>query len=401
MDQTAAFGRHRAQSSHSGHLIRLPGLFLAGKTITKRGRDRLVFYSIRLSLHRFSNKKVHIELYISELLYANDCVIIPGLGGFVANTRSAFLNPAQHTFTPPSRRLAFNAILRTNDGLLVHYVSRRQGVNYGEAMSAIKVWVDDVLARLHRKEQVFLPQIGTLVFDAAQRIQFEPDITTNYLTDAFGLVGIHSPAIRRDEPAAKVRRMGKEQKKGRRQGWRLLELIPVAAMLAILALYPAVIQTLNTELASLFPLKELFTAPAYQQQEVKAESVPQQSSVAAAIVEPAPASESAPAPAPPAATLAADTTRVAPALNPVAPARLNNAANGTFYVIGGCFRSEENARKLVEEADLMGYNATVIGVNEKGLHMVSLFSSADIIAAQSRLAEIRAGFEEGAWMLSR
>lgn len=347
---------------------------------------------------------MHIELYISELLYANDCVIIPGLGGFVANTRSAFLNPAQHTFTPPSRRLAFNASLRTNDGLLVHYVSRRQGVNYGEAMSAFKVWVEDVLARLHRKEQVFLPQIGTLVFDAAQRIQFEPDLTTNYFTDAFGLVSIHSPAIRRDEPAAKVRRMGKEQKKGRRQGWRLLELIPVAAVLAILAFYPTVIQTLNTELASLLPLKELITAPASQQQEVKAESVPQPSSVAAAIVEPAPAPESAPgpesapAPAPPAATLSADTTRVA---HPVAPARLNNAANGTFYVIGGCFRSEENARKLVEEADLMGYNAKVIGVNEKGLHMVSLFSSADINAVQSRLAEIRAGFEQGAWMLSR
>lgn len=93
------------------------------------------------------------DLYISELLYTNDCVIIPGLGGFVANTRTAFLNPAQHTFTPPSRRVAFNASLRTNDGLLAHYVSRREGLSYGDALAAIKLWVDDVLARLQNEDK--------------------------------------------------------------------------------------------------------------------------------------------------------------------------------------------------------------------------------------------------------
>ncbi|MBL0098388.1 MAG: hypothetical protein IPP46_19250 [Bacteroidetes bacterium] len=58
--------------------------------------------------------------------------------GFVANTRSAFLNPAQHTFSPPSRKLAFNASLRTNDGLLAHHLSKRSGITYGEALTEIK-----------------------------------------------------------------------------------------------------------------------------------------------------------------------------------------------------------------------------------------------------------------------
>ncbi|MBP7243847.1 MAG: SPOR domain-containing protein, partial [Bacteroidia bacterium] len=87
---------------------------------------------------------MRIPLYISELLYVSDCVIIPGLGGFVANSRSAFLNPAQHTFSPPVRRIAFNASLRTNDGLLANYVSRREGITYGDAVTKIKYFVEDV-----------------------------------------------------------------------------------------------------------------------------------------------------------------------------------------------------------------------------------------------------------------
>ena len=191
-----------------------------------------------------------INLYISELLFLNDCVIIPGLGGFVANTRSAFLNPAQHTFTPPSRRVAFNASLRTNDGLLAHHVSRRQGISYGEALAEVKVWVDDLVARLHAGEQVWLDKIGSLVFDAENRIQFEPDLTENYLTDSFGLVSIHSPAIRRDEQPAKVKKLIPVKEKKKRQGWKLLELIPAAAVLAILAFNPNVIKVANPKAKS-------------------------------------------------------------------------------------------------------------------------------------------------------
>jgi hypothetical protein len=75
------------------------------------------------------------------------------------------------------------------------------------------------------------------------------------------------------------------------------------------------------------------------------------------------------------------------------------AGAGTFHVIGGCFRSEENARKLVEEAELLGYDAALIGVNEKGLHVVSLFSSSDMSDVQTQLTEIRTNFEKGAWVM--
>ncbi|MBL7924109.1 MAG: hypothetical protein JNL88_07920 [Bacteroidia bacterium] len=350
---------------------------------------------------------MRIALYISELLYSSDCVIIPGLGGFVANTRSAFLNPAQHTFTPPTRRIAFNASLRTNDGLLAHHISRRTGMTYGEALTEIRLFVDDTVARLQAAEQVWLDKIGTLVFDKENRIQFEPDLTENYLMDSFGLVSIHSPAIRREEGAKLRKVQGKTKEKKSWQAWRLFELIPAAAVLALLVFNPNVVQKLNTGLAQILPLKEI-----YQQPQVNYSGIPQDSNPGTVLTEPVPQSDHV-LPAPKeetpvsaaeelVATAAADSTRVEPVA--IAPEAVSSpipakASGNSFHIVGGCFRVEENARKLVEDAELLGFEAKVIGQNEKGMYIVSLYSSGNMADVQAQLGEIKAGFEKNAWVL--
>ena len=48
-----------------------------------------------------------METYISELLYRHDCVILPGLGGFITNYRSAQIHPVSHTLRPPSKSISF------------------------------------------------------------------------------------------------------------------------------------------------------------------------------------------------------------------------------------------------------------------------------------------------------
>ena len=62
-----------------------------------------------------------IDNYICELLYDHDCVIIPGLGGFIANFEPARIIRKQHTIMPPSKKIAFNGKLKNNDGLLADF----------------------------------------------------------------------------------------------------------------------------------------------------------------------------------------------------------------------------------------------------------------------------------------
>ena len=58
----------------------------------------------------------HIEI----LLWEHDCVIVPGLGAFIANHASACYNEnGDNMFLPPYRNVCFNQSLATNDGLLV------------------------------------------------------------------------------------------------------------------------------------------------------------------------------------------------------------------------------------------------------------------------------------------
>ncbi|MFN6091815.1 MAG: hypothetical protein ACK44N_05330 [Bacteroidota bacterium] len=198
---------------------------------------------------------VRPDQYICELLFTNDCVIIPGLGGFVSNTRSTFLNPSQHTFTPPSKKVAFNSSLRTNDGLLAHYSSQEENITYHEANEVISAYVDDVFRKLALGEQISIEEVGTLSMDMEKHLQFEPETNSNFLLSTFGMTSIHSPAIKREEAAMEVVKgenntVTKGPKK-RTKLWKIIELVPAAAVLAIMIFNPRVVHTLNNNLGNI------------------------------------------------------------------------------------------------------------------------------------------------------
>ena len=84
--------------------------------------------------------KVNLDKYIRELLLQHDCVILPGLGGFVANYRPATFDAFQKTAIPPSREILFNANLMHNDGLLYAHISRETEYRYKEVQAMAEVY---------------------------------------------------------------------------------------------------------------------------------------------------------------------------------------------------------------------------------------------------------------------
>ncbi|MEP7263269.1 MAG: hypothetical protein ABI772_02160, partial [Bacteroidota bacterium] len=175
-----------------------------------------------------------LDHYISELLFEHECVIIPGFGGIVANYRPSFLNPAHHTFSPPSKRLAFNASLRTNDGLLASHLSKRLSVNYTEANNYITAFVSDCTRSLQDGQKLVLDKVGVLYLDGEKNLQFMPDASANYLKTSFGLTALHSPAIRRDDGVTVSEKATKKRTIVKIGRWRIMEVIPVAAILTYL-----------------------------------------------------------------------------------------------------------------------------------------------------------------------
>lgn len=145
--------------------------------------------------------------YIADLLYEHECVVIPGLGGFLSRDHRASVHPVKHYFKPPGREIVFNPYLRTNDGLLLSYIARFEQLSYQEARGKLDRFVLKCLAVLEEGKRIHFRKIGSLSFNNDKQIVFEPDERYNYLSEAFGLTPFVSPPIRREEFQQTVERV--------------------------------------------------------------------------------------------------------------------------------------------------------------------------------------------------
>jgi hypothetical protein len=145
-----------------------------------------------------------LEQYISELLYQYDCVVVPGLGGFVANYKSATIQPIQNTFSPPSKSISFNKNLNANDGLLANLIAQKEGFNFDVAIKKIEETVAVINRDLKLKKRVLLNDVGTLFLDSENRTQFEPEHSVNYLLGSYGLAVFQKQPIQRTTIEEKI-----------------------------------------------------------------------------------------------------------------------------------------------------------------------------------------------------
>ena len=125
--------------------------------------------------------------YIKELLLVHDCVILPGLGGFIANFKSAEIHPAQHTIHPPGKQILFNHSLVHNDGLLYGYVSQKSGYGYKDVQSMAENYIRNILNSISKGNKFTLDDIGYFYQDGEKRLQFSASNSFNFLIDSYGL----------------------------------------------------------------------------------------------------------------------------------------------------------------------------------------------------------------------
>ena len=367
-----------------------------------------------------------LDPHIHYLLFRHDCIIIPGLGGFVANNRSSFLNPAHHTFTPPSKRIAFNSSLRIGDGLLANHVSKTLGISYQDAMAEIDKYVRNSMLTIANGNDLAIDQVGVLCYDAEKNLQFTPDGGINYLIESFGLTTIHSPAIKREDDNSKML-LESISKKGvvrSLKSWRWMELIPAAAILTWLIISPALIN--NIDLGNLNPFAQTTqriepliervssnyeysqsttnntkTVQAIDTIATSSNAVPEEIKTASEQLLATPKIENNVSVGPEKETTTPIEKNISePVTKAVAPVA-NPLSVKLTYVIGGCFRDYENAVKFREEALTDGFQAAIIGENKKGLHMVSLFSSNDANRANTEMELIKQKFQPQAWLFRK
>ena len=308
---------------------------------------------------------MHLENYISDLLYRYDCVTIPEFGAFLTNRVSAKIYESTHAFYPPKKVLSFNEQLQHNDGLLASYITEIEKIPYEVALQKINKHVKSIKSYLIEGETLNFQNIGELMLNTEGKIIFEPSYHVNYLTDSFGLSQFKSATVDREVYKEEVEAIEKvipiaitpEKRKTARPFLKY-------AAVALIAL------TVGGFVASKYYVEQIET---HNQLAQEAANTQLDSKVQEAtfIIE-----------------------------NPLPAATLNvEKQAGNYHIVAGAYRVEENSAKKVEQLIELGYKARMIGVNRYGLHEVVYASYQTSDEALKALRKIRREHNSSAWLM--
>ena len=141
-----------------------------------------------------------ISIHIERLLLANDCVIIPEVGGFVLHPYPAVYESAEHKFCPPYKGIVFNPTLNHQDKLLPESYIQTYGLTLKKAEIALKKDIEELSKKIDKEGKVYVEKIGFLRKDDAGKLFFEPDRDSSLLgLKPYGLYPFHLPPVVRDE----------------------------------------------------------------------------------------------------------------------------------------------------------------------------------------------------------
>ncbi len=136
-----------------------------------------------------------LERHIEILLLGNDCVIVPGFGGFMAHHVDARYDGRDDMFLPPLRTVGFNPQLTMNDSLLAQSYVDAYDISYPEAVNRIADEVAEIRQQLEDTGNFELNGIGTLFLNEDGNYSFEPCEAGILTPELYGLGGFDMHTI--------------------------------------------------------------------------------------------------------------------------------------------------------------------------------------------------------------
>ncbi len=322
------------------------------------------------------------------MLFLHDCVIIPGMGGFVGQYQSSDLHEATRIFIPPVKTISFNKHLINDDGLLIHELASKQGLDYAKASELVTQYVEDLKKELAEKHRVELEKIGTLYTESGI-IKFIPS-DTNFSIQHIGLPVVKAVKIEKKKveqiPVVPIQQEKSEkveekpivelhstpEKSNKNWWWAVAVLIPILFYSAWVPMKTGLLTNpQNFHYSDLNPFTfqkvkqykplvlektesiDWLKGNTYSNTEVERVDLDRDTYLYVGIVEPV--------------QHEADTTYV----ELPKPKKEIKKNNGAYHLIGGCFSKKENANNFIEKMKNLGYDAKIIDTN-KGLFRVSV-----------------------------
>ena len=336
---------------------------------------------------------------IYQLVCENDCVIIPGFGGFVTNRFPANVDFSKQEFYPPSRKVAFNENLSLSDGLLVNHVSQTENVSWSDAEQIVKSFVDELNEKLSDGKTLTFDDLGSFSRRTGSLV-FAPN-SANLLDESFGLATFNFPMLPSESKprieSAIIKgnpdKNGKKNRRGRAIAWSL-SAVAVIAGLVCMSLYMGWFDRMfggegeNTVFAGFGvgnnttqvveteePVAETTTAEtidiAAEEEIMESDEIVPEETIAEAEIEPVP-----------------EEPAVAEVAEPEVVVHEPTVSEYRVHIIAGCFANYSNAENVYKDLASKGLSPQILPF-QKGLYKVSVKGFANTADACAELQGLK------------
>ena len=112
---------------------------------------------------------------ITRLIAQHNCVILPGVGAFLAHQVPAFYNAEDGVFMPPHRALGFNPQVTVDDALLMSEYMNGCNVSCEDATTILDKDTSRLKSQLSSTGTVRFGELGTFTMNIKGEISFEPN----------------------------------------------------------------------------------------------------------------------------------------------------------------------------------------------------------------------------------
>lgn len=369
---------------------------------------------------------MRLEFYIIDLLFRHDCVIVPELGAFVAQSYPAELEPSTRMFRPGRKQLAFNSGMRRSDGLLIDYVSRTNTWSYERATQELKKAVRQWRNELAQGKKIRLEYIGQLYTEDGN-IQFLPSLESNYQLDSYGMgmFYVHPINALKSAPRSKAKKTQKKEEisfpdAAKASSWRQWRW--AAVFIPVLAA-GSFVWTQKQEMRQLLSASDAWVASIVEREEPMEDSLryfegvqgfPRKSVIpfndrsSTASFVPVRSEQNEETQLPPEVETpepvkeeAVEAVKTVSAENPLEVMRTVQEVKkpNVYFIIVGSYKEEANKDKRILELQALGYEAEV--APGRGIHRVSAAGFATRAEAQKALGGIKKSLHKGAWIYRR
>ena len=125
---------------------------------------------------------------IEQLLYTEECVVVPGIGAFLVHHEPAVVDEQKGLIYPGRCRISFNAALKDNDGVLVKSYSDAFSFGYRRSLSIMEKDIEELRSQLLTSGVVEVGEVGKLIQSKGEmNLTFIPNPHHPFSIDYYGL----------------------------------------------------------------------------------------------------------------------------------------------------------------------------------------------------------------------